>query len=151
MESAMRRQYSPISLARKDVRGDMMSSKRIKNSSTKTLRAPNAQSHAIHFFDCNCIDYIPLWPMVPKGGLEPPRVSSHLSIFRLLWLSAKEDRSHRQRSEIEPGDREVDGVFVAGGTGHIEQRQVVVECWMGHASIVVFYGADQKIRIMLFR
>src|SRR4030066_2153531 len=27
------------------------------------------------FFDCNYIDYIPLWPMVPKGGLEPPRVS----------------------------------------------------------------------------
>jgi hypothetical protein len=42
MESAMRMQYSPISLLRKDVRGDMMSSKRIKNSSTKTLRAPYA-------------------------------------------------------------------------------------------------------------
>jgi hypothetical protein len=33
MENAMRMQYSPISLLRKDVRGDMMSSERIENSS----------------------------------------------------------------------------------------------------------------------
>jgi len=74
-------------------------------------------------------------------GLQPVR----------LWLSAEADRSHRQRREIEPGDREVDGVSSIRGPGHIEQRQVVVECWMGHASIVVLYGADQKIRVMLFR
>jgi hypothetical protein len=39
MDGPMRMQYSPISLLRKSVRGDMVPSKRIMDLSAKALRA----------------------------------------------------------------------------------------------------------------
>src|ERR1035438_4489446 len=56
MDSATRMQYSPISLLRKTVRGDMVSSKQIKDLSAKLLRATEIVPHRY--------GRTPLWPSV---------------------------------------------------------------------------------------